>query len=160
MSKHPDPTFVNEILLGDCVAGMKGLPNEIVPLTVTSPPYDKIRKYGGHAFDFEAIAQELWRITAQGGIVVWVVADQVNAKGSLSGTKHKQLLYFMDLGFSLLNELTLTTVNTRLPQKTRYAQSSHTAFVLNKGHARFVNLLRDKKNISAGQFKKDWSASF
>ena len=151
------PKFINQILHSDCVVGIKGLPDESIPLTVTSPPYDKIRKYGGHPFDFEAIAAELWRITAQGGIVVWVVADQV-VDGSLTGTKHKQLLYFLSLGFSLLNELTLTTVNTRLPQKTRYAQSSHSAFVLSKGRPRVVNLLRDKPNKSAGKFKKEWNA--
>ena len=155
-----EATFINTILNCDCVVGMKRLPDNIIPLTVTSPPYDRIRKYGGHPFAFEAIADELWRITAQGGFLAWVVADQVNTKGSLSGTKHKQILHFMDLGFSLRNELTLTTVNTKLPQKTRYAQSSHTAFVLSKGCPRYVNLLRDKPNKSAGQFKKNWSARF
>jgi len=152
------PKFINKILHRDCVACMKELSDGSIPLTVTSPPYDNIRKYGGHPFDFEAIAKELWRITTQGGVVVWVVADQVNAKGSLTGTKHKQALRFMGLGFTLRNELTLTTVSTRLPQKTRYAQSSHTGFVLSKGHPRVVNLLRDKPNKSAGQFKKDWAA--
>ena len=155
------PKFVNQILHGDCVVLMKQLPDGSIVLTVTSPPYDRIRKYGGHVFDFEtfkAIAKELWRITAEGGIVVWVVADQVDGRGSLSGTKHRQLLYFLDLGFRFHNELTLTTVNTRLPQKIRYAQSSHTAFVLTKGRPRVVNLLHDKPNSSAGKFKAEWYA--
>jgi site-specific DNA-methyltransferase (adenine-specific) len=149
--------FLNQILLGDCVAKMQQLPDGSIVLTVTSPPYDKIRKYGGHPFDFEAIAKELWRITAQGGVVVWVVQDQV-VNGSFTGTKYKQALHFMGLGFTLLNDLTLTTVNTRFCQTIRYAHSSHTAFVLSKGRPRAVNLLRDKRNISAGKFKKDWTA--
>ena len=58
--------FVNQILHGDCVVKMRQLPDGSIVFTLTSPPYDKIRKYGGHVFNFEtfkATAKELWRIT-------------------------------------------------------------------------------------------------
>lgn len=157
MPNHLDPKFVNTILHCDCLDGMRQLPDNSIPLAVTSSPYDAIRTYGGHAFAFEPVAKELWRITAPGGVVVWVIADQV-IKGSLTGTKHRQVLHFLDLGFRLHNEITLTTVNTPLPQKIRYAQNSQTAYVLAKGRPHAVNLLRDKPNKSAGVFKREWVA--
>ena len=149
MSNNLHPKFVNQILHGDCVQIMGQLPDASIFLTVTSPPYDEMRIYGGHAFDFEAVAQELWRITAVGGVVVWVVQDQVK-DGSFTGTKYRQLLYFMGLGFRLHNDLTLEVENAHLPHKVRYVPNSHTAFVLSKGRPRTVRLLRDKRNKTAG----------
>jgi len=46
------------------------MPDKSVDLTVTSPPYDNLRTYGGHSWDFEGIAKELFRITKDGGVVV------------------------------------------------------------------------------------------
>ena len=54
---------------------MARMPDGFVDLTVTSPPYDNLRTYNGYCFDFENVAKELFRITKQGGIVVWVVGD-------------------------------------------------------------------------------------
>jgi site-specific DNA-methyltransferase (adenine-specific) len=62
----------NNIYCMDCLEGMKQLPDNFVDLTVTSPPYDNLRKYNGFVFDFENIAKELFRITKKGGVVVWV----------------------------------------------------------------------------------------
>jgi len=155
MSKHLDPKFINEILLGDCVELMAELPDECQVCSLYSPPYDAIRKYGGHRFDFERFARELYRVTAQGGVAISVIQDQV-INGSFTGTKYKQAVHFMDLGFNLLNELTLEVENAHLPQRIRYTPNSHTAFVFSKGRPRVVNLLRDKPNRSAGLFKKDW----
>ena len=44
---------------GDNVALMKELPNECVDLTVTSPPYDGLRKYEGFSWDFESVVRQL-----------------------------------------------------------------------------------------------------
>ena len=41
----------------------------MIDLTVTSPPYDKLRDYKGYEFPFEEIADELYRVTAAGGVV-------------------------------------------------------------------------------------------
>jgi len=51
-------------------------------------------------FDFEGIAKELYRVTKQGGVVVWVVGD-ATIKGSETGTSFKQALYFKEIGFNL-----------------------------------------------------------
>ncbi len=57
----------NEIYHGDCLEVMKDISGSAIDLTVTSPPYDNLREYNGYSFDFESIAQELFRITKQGG---------------------------------------------------------------------------------------------
>ena len=67
---------LNKIYNMDCLQGLKLLPDNYIDLTVTSPPYDNLRTYNGYSFDFENIAKELFRVTKQGGVVVWVVGDQ------------------------------------------------------------------------------------
>ena len=84
----------------DCVEGLKLLKDESIDLTVTSPPYDNLRKYNGYSFDFELVAKELYRVTKLGGVVVWVVGD-ATVKGSETGTSFKQALYFKEIGFNL-----------------------------------------------------------
>ena len=66
---------INKIYNVDCVEGMKSLPDNFVDLTITSPPYDNLRVYKGYTFDFESVAKELYRVTKDGGVVVWVVND-------------------------------------------------------------------------------------
>ena len=40
------------LMLGDCSERMAEIPDGSVDLTVTSPPYDAMRKYNGYSFDF------------------------------------------------------------------------------------------------------------
>lgn len=61
---------INAIHCGNCVDIMRYFPDNYVDLTITSPPYDEIRDYKGYTFDFESIANELYRITKEGGVVV------------------------------------------------------------------------------------------
>ena len=66
---------INKIYCENNLDTMKRMPDNFIDLTVTSPPYDNLRDYKGYSFDFEAIAKELYRVTKQGGVVVWVVGD-------------------------------------------------------------------------------------
>ena len=91
---------LNKIYNMDCLEGMAKLPDGCIDLTVTSPPYDNLREYNGYHFDFEGIARELFRITKDGGVVVWIVGD-ATVKGSETGTSFKQALYFKEIGFNL-----------------------------------------------------------
>ena len=50
---------VNKIYNMECVEGMRMLKDSCIDLTVTSPPYDNLRKYNGYSFDFESVAKEL-----------------------------------------------------------------------------------------------------
>ena len=143
-----DPKFINQILHTDCVEGMKQLPDCCIPFTLTSPPYDDLREYGGHRFDFEAVAGELWRITMQGGVVVWVVGEEIK-KGSETGTAARQKLHFIDLGFRC-STMVMVTTRVRFPQRVRYPSVFDYAFVLTKGRPRHVNIIRDKPNRWAG----------
>ena len=58
--------------VSECVEFMNSMEAEVIDLTVTSPPYDDLRTYNGYTFDFESVAKQLYRITKQGGVVVWV----------------------------------------------------------------------------------------
>ena len=49
------------LIHGEAIEEMKKLDDNSIDLTVTSPPYDNIRDYHGYTFDFEGIAQELYR---------------------------------------------------------------------------------------------------
>lgn len=78
---------LNRIYCCDNVEGMqKYLADGSVDLTVTSPPYDNQRTYENDLdWDFESVAKELYRVTKNGGVVVWIVNDAVINK-SESGT--------------------------------------------------------------------------
>ena len=91
--------------LGDNVEAMQTIPESVIDLTVTSPPYDDLRKYTEESQwnwkKFTQVAHELYRVTKEGGVVVWNVADQV-IEGGETGTSFRQALYFMDeCGFKL-----------------------------------------------------------
>ena len=92
---------LNDIYRVDAVKGMKKLKDNTIDLTVTSPPYGEIRTYNGFKWDFKATAKQLYRVTKPGGVVVWVVADQV-IDGSESGESFRQALFFKEqCGFRL-----------------------------------------------------------
>ena len=91
---------LNKIYNEDCLDTMARMPDEFVDLTVTSPPYDNLRTYNGYSFDFERIAQELYRVTKIGGVVVWVVGD-ATVDGSETGTSFRQALYFKEIGLEV-----------------------------------------------------------
>jgi site-specific DNA-methyltransferase (adenine-specific) len=144
-----DPKFIDTILHVDCVEGMRRLPDSCIPLTVTSPPYDDIREYDGHAFDFEAVAGELWRVTTAGGVVVWVVGEQVK-NGTETCTSSVQKLHFKKIGFRVATMI-IETTRVRFPEKVRYPSQFDYAFVLSKGRARHFHAICDKENNWPGQ---------
>lgn len=96
---------VYQLYNGDCLDVMKSFEENSIDLTVTQPPYDNLRTYNGNisqwSFEkFQEIARELFRVTKNGGVVVWVVGD-ATIKGSETGTSFKQALWFMECGFNL-----------------------------------------------------------
>lgn len=132
---------LNTIVCGDSAVLLKGLPDDCVDLTVTSPPYDKLRKYNGFVFDFETIARELYRVTKQGGVVVWVVGDQTVA-GSETLTSFKQALFFKEVcGFRVHDTMFYWTAKAPLSHN-RYEQEIEYMFVLSKGRPKTFNPIR------------------
>ena len=145
--------YKNSIVRGDNVDKMRLMPDECIDLTVTSPPYDNLRTYGGHTWNFEAVAKELFRVTKQGGVVVWVVAD-ATIDGSETGTSFRQALFFMETGFKLHDTMIwVKDGGGAIGSNFCYTQNTEYVFVFSKGKPKAVNLIRDKKNLSAGKDK-------
>ena len=139
---------VNQVYQGDSAELMKKLPDNFIDLTITSPPYDNLRDYKGYSFDFETIARELFRITKEGGVVVWVVGD-ATINGSETGTSFRQALFFKEIGFNLHDTMIYACNKPPLTHK-RYEQSFEYMFVLVKGKIKTFNPIM-KKNKYAGQ---------
>lgn len=140
--------FLNKNQCIDCLDGLRKLPDNFVDLTVTSPPYDGLRIYNGYSFDFENIAKELYRVTKDGGVVVWVVGDSV-IDGSESGTSFRQALYFKSLGFNLHDTMIYAKQGCGFPDVSRYFQVFEYMFVFSKGKPKTFNpLLAQKKKTS------------
>ena len=121
---------------------MKMIEDNTIDLTVTSPPYDDLRKYKGFSFDFENVAKELYRTTKDGGIVVWVVGD-ATIKGSETGTSFRQALYFMDCGFNLHDTMIYKKKNPIPQNHNRYEQCFEYMFVLSKGKPSTFNPIKE-----------------
>ena len=141
--------MINSILQCDAVTGMQSLPDDHVPLTVTSPPYDDIRDYGGHHFNFQEIATELWRVTAPGGVVCWHAQNQI-VDGSETCTTERQTLFFQALGFTLYQPIYIVAASYRRSPR-RYHRQTSIVRVLSKGRPNTVHLLKDRPNINAGR---------
>ena len=112
---------INKIYNENCLDTMSRMPDGFVDLTVTSPPYDWLRTYNGYSFDFESIAKELFRVTKDGGVVVWVVGD-ATVKGSESGTSFRQVLHFKEIGFNLHDTMMYRKINYIPLTHNRYEQ--------------------------------------
>jgi len=148
--------YRNKILEGNCVEVMKKFDDNFIDLTLTSPPYDNLRTYKGFVFPFEEIAQELYRITKEGGIVVWVVND-ATIKGSETGTSFKQALTFMNNKWFLHDTMIYQKNSATYPasrKSNRYTQIFEYMFVFSKGKPKTANLICDKPNKWAGH--KNW----
>jgi site-specific DNA-methyltransferase (adenine-specific) len=135
-----------DLRLGDCLEVMQTIPDKTIDLTVTSPPYDNLRTYNGYTFDFEGIAKQLYRVTKDGGVLVWVVGD-ATINGSETGTSFRQALYFKDIGFNLHDTMIYEKVNPLPTGKSRYYQAFEYMFVLSKGKPKTFNpLLQEAKD--------------
>lgn len=138
-----------KVYLGDSAEVLKGIPDDIIDATITSPPYDDLRDYHGFTFDFDTIAKELWRVTKPGGVVVWVVNDQT-IDGSESGTSFKQALRFRDIGFNIHDTMIWDKGSCAFPDSTRYLQAFEYMFVFSKGKPKTFNPIMDRRNEYAG----------
>ena len=125
------------LMRGDCLEHMKGMDDCVIDLTVTSPPYDNLRTYNQDQWswgedDWKPIIQELYRVTAEGGVVVWVVGD-ATVKGSETGSSFRQSLWAMDCGFRLHDTMIWVKPNPIPRTHNRYEQAFEYMFVLSKG---------------------------
>ena len=141
---------MNSIYNEDCLDTMKGMQDSCIDLTVTSPPYDGLRVYNGYSFNFDLVASELYRVTKQGGVVVWIIGDSTT-KGSESGTSFRQALGFKEAGFNLHDTMIWRKSNP-MPKfrSKRYFDVFEYMFVLSKGQPKTFNPLM-QSNKRAGE---------
>ena len=146
---------INKCYNENCLETMARIPDGFVDLTVTSPPYDNLRTYNGYSFDFEAVAKELYRVTKQGGVVVWVVGD-ATIKGSETGTSFRQALFFKEIGFNLHDTMIYEKKSCYAhdPRNMRYKAMFEYMFIISKGKPTTYNEIQDVPNINAGKILK------
>ena len=132
---------INKCYNENCLDTIAKMPDNFVDLTVTSPPYDNLRTYNGYSFDFESVAKELYRVTKQGGVVVWVVGD-ATIKGSETGNSFRQALFFMQVGFNLHDTMIYKKTNPIPQNHNRYEQSFEYMFVFSKGRPNTFNPIK------------------
>ena len=144
---------MNKIICGDCAEIMKGMPDGYIDLTVTSPPYGtKVRKYKGFVFDFEATAQQLYRVMKPGGVLCWVIGD-TTAKGDRTGEPYRQVLRFKEIGFLLHDVIAFVKTGTTFPSKHRYTNAWEQIFVLSKDtKPKTIHLIADIPRRWLGSF--------
>lgn len=144
--------MMDKVFNENCLETMARINEPSVDLTVTSPPYDNLRNYKGYSFDFEPIARELFRVTKDGGVVVWVVGD-ATVDGSETGTSFRQALFFKEIGFNIHDTMIYEKNTSSFPSNetsVRYSQIFEYMFVFSKGKPKTINLIIDKKNAWAG----------
>lgn len=128
----------------NCLDTMARMVDDFIDLTVTSPPYDDVRTYKGFTLPLKEIAKELYRVTKDGGVVVWVVNDKTkNYCESLTSFK-TAILFVEEAGFNL-HDTMIYKRTCAFPDVVRYYQDFEYMFVFTKGKPKTVNLLRQLK---------------
>ncbi len=84
----------------NCIETLNRMSDEVIDMTITSPPYDDLRDYNGYHFPVEEIAGLLFAKTLPGGVVVWVVGDRT-VNGSESLTSFEHAFAFRGAGFKV-----------------------------------------------------------
>jgi len=128
---------------GDCLEVMKEIPDKSIDLTVTSPPYDNLRTYNGNnalwgEHVWKRVLEQLFRVTKQGGCVVWIVND-ATIKGSETGTSFKQALYAKECGFNLHDTMIYEKINPIPYHHNRYQPCFEYMFILSRGAPSIFN---------------------
>ena len=144
-----------KLINDDALIALTKLEENSIDLTVTSPPYDNLRKYNGNNDQWgesvwKSIIEELYTVTKEGGVVVWVVGD-ATIKGSETGTSFKQALWAMECGFRLhdtmiWNKAEFSAVGSL---SVRYAPVFEYMFVFSKGAPSSFKPIIDRKNKHA-----------
>lgn len=140
---------LDSIICSDNCDVLGTFPRECIDLVVTSPPYDDLRTYGGHSWDFYGVAWQLKRVLKPGGVIVWIVGDATK-DGSETGTSMRQALHFKEIGLRL-HDTMIYRRQGKYPDATRYWQDFEYAFVFSCYKPKAINLLRDERTKKFGE---------
>ena len=127
------------------------LENEFADACITSPPYDDLRVYGGHGWNFQLSAKAIARALKPGGILVWIVGDESNGWCESLASFKQAISFVDDHGLCLLDTMIYekSTVFERHGHRT-YPQAFEYMFVFSRGRPRAFNVIRDRPNSQAG----------
>lgn len=140
--------------VGDCRKYLADY-KEQANLVLTSPPYDNIRIYGGHGFDWEdGYVQPIVDALAPGGVLVWVVADQW-VDGSLTLTSHAQAQAFRDAGLKVHAVMIFEKSATGTINPARYRHNWEYMYVFSRGAPAVTNLIKDKPSAYPRAIKRN-----
>lgn len=137
-------------ICADVTEGLRQVESNSIGLTVTSPPYDALRDYRGtNSFNVFLVAAELQRITRPGGIVVWIVNDQV-IDGSESCSSFRHALAFRSCGWRLHDTMIYERFSP-FPDSNRYRPTFEYMFVFSRGKPKTFRPIEDRPSKNAGQ---------
>lgn len=156
-----------KLYLGDCLEVMQGFEANCIDLTVTSPPYDNLRTYKNNIDKvwcegvWKPIIQELFRVTKQGGVVVWVVGDATKNFNETSSS-FKQALYFKECGFNLLDTMIWQKPNyaPMYPNVRRYDSNFEFMFIFSKGKPKTFNPIKDVIKKESSKQRSKYKTSY
>jgi len=141
------------LIHGNCQEHLASLAAGSIDLTVTSPPYDDLRTYNSNNVQWgqhvwQDVLTQLYRVTKEGGTVVWIVADKTE-DGTESGTSFRQALWAMEQGFNLHDTMiwqkpSFTATGSLV---VRYASVFDYMFIFSKGHLETFNPIKDRVNL-------------
>lgn len=123
----------------NCTETLSHMSDEMIDMTITSPPYDDLRDYNGYHFPINEIAEGLFAKTKQGGVVIWVVGDRtVNGDETLTSFKHA--FAFKEAGFRV-HDTMIYAKNNPIPSDCgmRYRQAFEYMFCFSKGRPATFN---------------------
>ena len=94
--------------------------------------------------------EELYTVTKEGGVVVWVVGD-ATIKGSETGTSFKQALWAKECGFNPHARRIYEKAQSCFGSNNCYLQAFEYMFVFSKGKPKTINFIRDRVNVRFGE---------
>jgi len=130
---------LNRIYHENCIDTLNRMGDDLVDMTLTSPPYDDLREYNGYHFAYGEIAKLLHRKTKNGGVVVWVIGDRtLNGNETLSS--FRQAIAFQEAGFRV-HDTMIYAKNNPIPSDCgkRYRQCFEYMFCFSKGQPTTFN---------------------
>lgn len=149
---------------GNSAVVLSRIASESIDLIPTSPPYDKLRSYGGvgEGWNFEtftAVAAQLSRVLKSGGVLVWNVSDQC-VNGSYTCTSMRQVLYFTDVLGLRLHDVMVWQKPNAMPRKRgkRYAASFELMYVFSKGEPKTFNPIMRECKCSGRAYKSTFKS--
>lgn len=66
----------HQVIHGDCLVELNGIPDNSVDMVLTSPPYDSLRDGHDNGLDLAKVGEHIYRILNDGGVAAIIIQDQ------------------------------------------------------------------------------------